>query len=324
MSKSKVSVIVPIYNSEQYLPICIESIQRQTYMNLEIILVDDGSTDNSLNICKEYALQDHRIKVIHQENSGVSAARNVGIDLSEGEYVTFVDSDDELLENGISLLVNDIEQFGADIAAASKVYITPEKKEVSRNLSNVEEISVFSGIECLKLSLAIDRRMTSCHGKLFRRQFIMDIRYEEGKRINEDFYFVFLCCMKKPRLTYRNQEVYKYFHRESSATHDAFGDKYFDMLYFAQQKKKLIENNYPELLSEAINMEVGMHLFLLNMLCKTNDIMYRNDTNDSIKFVKNNYKNYHTNNGFEKKLAWIVAHGLYPLYKALVRLKYHR
>lgn len=322
MSNHKVSVIVPVYNSEAYLPMCIESIISQTYDNIEIILVDDGSKDNSLEICKSYANIDNRIKVIHQENGGVSAARNTGMDASKGEYITFVDSDDKLLQNGIFLLVKDIEDFGADIATASKLYITPDNKEVSRNLDNVEEITVFSGTDALKLSLNIDRRMTSCHGKLFRRQFVSDIRYVEGRKINEDFYFVFLCCLKKPILTYRNEVVYKYYYRGDSATHAVFGDKYFDMLYFAEQKKQLIEMYYPELLDMAICMELGMHLFMLNMLCKTKDPKYRKDEQKSVAYVKSNYKNYRTNNKFEKRLSWIVAHGLYPLYRIVIRLKY--
>lgn len=324
MGEAKVSVIVPVYNSEEYLPMCIESILNQTYKNLEIILVDDGSKDNSLKVCNEYACRDQRIKVIHQENGGVSVARNTGLDASEGEYITFVDSDDELLKNGIQLLVNDIEEFGADVATASKVYITSDKKEVSRNLDNVEEVTVFSGTDALKLSLNIDRRMTSCHGKLFRRQLISDIRYEEGRKINEDIYFVFLCCLKEPVLTYRNEEVYRYYYRDSSATHAVFDDKYFDMLYFAEQRKRMVETYYPKLLDRAICMELGMHLFMLSMLCKTKEPKYRMDEIKSVSYVKSNYKNYFTNNKFEKKFAWIVAHGLYPIYKMVFRLKYCR
>lgn len=324
MVKSMVSVIVPVYNSAEYLPACIEAIINQTYKNLEIILIDDGSIDNSLRVCNEYAIRDNRIKVLHQENNGVSSARNVGIELSEGEYITFVDSDDKLLENGINLLVNDIESFGADIASASKIHITSDQREINHRFEEGNDISVFSDTEALKLSLNFDRRMTSCHGKLFRREFIADIRYVEGKRINEDFYFVFLCCLKKPTFTYRNECVYMYFYRDNSATHTVFGEKFFDMIYFAEQKKQLIERYYPELLDMAVCMEVSTHLFMLNMFCKTTDEKYRMDELKSIKCIKHNYKRYVTKNRFEKKLAWIVAHGLYPLYKKAIRFKYYR
>ncbi len=324
MLGAKVSVIVPIFNSEAYLPMCIESILNQTYRNIEILLIDDGSKDNSLKICNEYACRDNRIKVLHQENRGVSVARNIGIEVAQGEFITFVDSDDELLENGIFLLVNDIESFGADVSIASKLYITSDQKVLNRRLGEGREVCVFVGTEALQLSLDFDRRMTACHGKLFRKQFISDIRYVEGKRINEDFYFVFLCCIKQPIITYRDECVYKYYYRENSASHATFGDKYFDMLYFADQKKRMIEEYYPELLDKAICMEVSTHLFLLNMLCETKEKKYKKEERKSIEFVKNNHKIYTTFNKFEKKLAWIVAHGLYPIYKMAVRLKYYR
>lgn len=324
MLDPKVSVIVPVYNSEAYLSMCIESILKQSYYNIEIILIDDGSTDTSLGICCEYSKRDPRVKVFHQDNKGVSAARNYGIDVSEGEYIMFVDSDDELLRDGIYVLLNDIKHFDADIATGSKLYISHNHKEINRSLELGSDALIFKGTESLELSLALDRRMTSCHGKLFCKQFVSDIRFVEGKRINEDFYYIFLCSMKLPRLTYRDACVYKYFYRENSSTHSDFNEKYFDMLYFAEQKKLLIEKHYPELLEKAINMEISTHLFMLNMLCKSNGSKYRDAELKSIQYVKCHYKTYFSVHKFEKRLAWIVAHGLYPLYKLLVRMKYYR
>lgn len=324
MQNARVSVIVPIYNSRAYLPKCLESIVKQTYKNLEILLVDDGSVDNSLEMCQEYAKRDNRIRVLHQENKGVSAARNAGLEIAEGEYIMFVDSDDELLENGISLLVNDIETFGADVATASKLYVTMDQQVINRCIEEKEGITLFTGTEALTHSLDFDRRMTSCHGKLFCKHFLADIRFEEGRKVNEDFYFVFLCCLKKPRYTYRNECVYKYYYRENSASHSDFNEKYFDMLYFAEQKKRKIEAYYPELLHKAVCMEVSTHLFMINMLCKTKDSKYREEENKSTAFIKQHYGQYFTCNKFEKRLAWIVTHGLYPLYKWAVRMKYYR
>lgn len=321
---AKVSVIVPIYDSEAYLPMCIESIRNQTYRNLEILLIDDGSTDNSLAICKEMALKDTRIRVIHQENQGVSAARNTGIEVAQGEYLTFVDSDDELLPNGIAVLIKDIETYSADVASASKLYISAENEVRDCKLEKVEDVSIMTGVDALKLSLAFDRRMTSCHGKLFRKKFLFDIRYEVGKKINEDFYFVFQCCVKEPVFIYRNECVYRYYYRDNSVTHTSFNDKYFDMLYFAEKKRKIIEEQYPELSEMAVSMEVSTHLFLLNILCRTSEKKYKKIWKKSVQFVRQNHRNYTSANRFEKRLFWIVTHGLYPLYKVAVRLKYCR
>lgn len=112
---NKISVIIPVYNSEKFLDACIDSIVKQTYQNFEIILVDDGSTDDSPSLCDQYAAQDKRIKVIHQDNQGVSAARNNGLDLATGDLVSFIDSDDTLDEDMYELLVKLFEENSADI-----------------------------------------------------------------------------------------------------------------------------------------------------------------------------------------------------------------
>lgn len=323
MLNRKVSVIVPIYNSELYLSSCIESIINQTYEKLEIILIDDGSEDESLKICHEYELRDKRIRVFHQKNSGVSAARNLGINMSQGEYITFVDSDDELLLNGISLLVHDIESFNSDIAMASKLHVSEDNEDKNILFDDTDkDVCVFSGTDSLKMSLDFDRRMTACHGKLFKKQFIEGVYFEEGRKINEDFYFIFLCSLKQPLITHRDNIVYKYYYRNNSSSRTLFSEKYFDMLYFADLKKQKIEQLYPDLIDKAICMEVSTHLFMLNMLCKTTDPKYREAEKKSIKVVIDNYKKYVSKNKFEKKLSWIVAHGMYPIYKKFIQMKY--
>ena len=118
MHNPMISVIVPVYNAEKYLKECIRSILNQTIQNLELILVNDGSTDGSGYICDEYINKDNRIKVIHKENGGVSSARNMGISEATGEYFTFVDSDDYLEPNALEILYNDIIIYNADISCA--------------------------------------------------------------------------------------------------------------------------------------------------------------------------------------------------------------
>ena len=125
-----ISVIVPIYNVEKYINRCIDSIIEQTYTNLEIILVDDGSTDNSGSICDEYAKKDNRIKVIHKENGGVSSARNVGLDTAIGQYITFVDSDDYIEKKYCEILLKTLKKQKADCVACgyNRIYKNKEEK----------------------------------------------------------------------------------------------------------------------------------------------------------------------------------------------------
>ena len=115
MKDSKISIIVPVYNAEKYLVECLNSLVEQTYKNIEIILIDDGSIDNSAKICDEYAKKDERIKVVHQKNSGVSVARNNGLDMHTGDYVMFVDSDDWIELNTCEILINNIISNDKDI-----------------------------------------------------------------------------------------------------------------------------------------------------------------------------------------------------------------
>ena len=122
-----ISIIVPIYNVEKYLKKCIDSIINQTYKNLEIILVDDGSPDNCGKICDEYAKKDNRIKVIHKENGGVSSARNVGVENATGEYIGFVDSDDYIEKDMYEVLINNLKKENADISIISNYEVYKNK-----------------------------------------------------------------------------------------------------------------------------------------------------------------------------------------------------
>ena len=120
----KISVIVPVYNVENYLTRCVDSILSQTYKNIEILLIDDGSTDASGDICNEYCREDSRVSVVHQRNGGLASARNAGIDISTGEYLTFIDSDDYVSSYYIENLVNAIKKFNADLSISMSVSYT--------------------------------------------------------------------------------------------------------------------------------------------------------------------------------------------------------
>ena len=136
--KSKLlTVIVPVYNVEKYLDTCIKSIINQTYSNLEIILVDDGSKDDSGRICDKYAEKDKRIKVIHKENEGLSEARNLGIKLSKGDYITFVDSDDYIDERMYEILIHDLEYYDVDIATCDYLRVEDYSRQIENSLSEL-------------------------------------------------------------------------------------------------------------------------------------------------------------------------------------------
>lgn len=320
--KETVSVIVPVYNTEAYLTNCVNSILSQSYPHLEVILVDDGSEDRSPELCDGFSKVDPRVRVIHQANQGVSAARNAGMDVAQGEYLMFVDSDDTISANAVELLLQDIKKYQADIVSAVKSAVHPDGREDCPYGNG--EIHVYDGIAPLKLSLEYDRQTNSACAKLFRRNFVGEIRFAVGKHVHEDGYFIFQCNACSPRLVQHNVSIYQYTVREQSATRNGFSEKFFDMLFFAEKKKEYIEKNCPELLDSAINMEVSTHLFFLDVLCRTKDKKYLPARKTSIQAVRSNYRNYRTANSHERKMSWIVAHGLYPLYHWVWGFKYDR
>ncbi len=321
-TRDLVSIIVPVYGTEAYLSACVDSIRKQTYENLQIILVDDQSPDGCPEICDRYAEQDERITVIHQENKGVSGARNAGLRCAAGDYIMFVDSDDALYPNGVDLLLSDARAYGADIVSATKRVVDNNGRVASSCEDG--EISVCRDEEALLLSLSGDKNTNSACAKLFRAEFIRDCAFDEGKHINEDGFFIFKCYLKGPVLVQHNTAIYQYNVVEGSNSRNLFSDKYFSMLYFCHRKKELIERLFPQYIAQAYNMEVRTNLQFLQVLCRTNDKKYRNTHKESVKTVRRLYRYHKPIHDHHKKLAWIVAHGLYPVYKAMVRLKYYR
>ncbi len=317
-----VSIIVPVYGTEAYLSACIDSICKQTYTNIEIILVDDQSPDNCPEICDSYAQKDKRIVVIHQKNKGVSGARNTGLNHASGDYIMFVDSDDELDAEAVKIMLSDAFEYGADIVSNPLKQVN--KKGESTSDYKDGECSVFRDDESLLLSLRGANNINSACSKLFRADFIKGIFFEEGKNINEDGFFTFQCYMKSPVMVRRNVPIYKYNFRENSNSRQVFSEKYLSMLYFCEKKKELVADKFPQYMEEAYNMEARTHLQFLEVLCRTKDKKYKALQKKSAETVRRLYKYHKPINEHHKKLAWIVAHGLYPVYKMAVRFKYYR
>ena len=183
MQTPLISVIVPVYNVEPYLRRCVDSILRQTYRNLEILLVDDGSTDRSGTICDACAQQDTRVKVIHQKNGGLSAARNCGLETARGEYISFVDSDDLINDRMIETLYRDLAGQGADISAVG--YRMFENQEELRPEEITAPVQCMTGKEALRRILVSEEIGDFAWNKLYKKILFQTIRYPEG-RVFED------------------------------------------------------------------------------------------------------------------------------------------
>lgn len=222
----EISVIVPVYKVEPYLRECVDSILAQTFTDFELILIDDGSPDNCGIICDEYAERDNRIIVIHQENGGLSAARNSGLDVAKGEYVTFIDSDDVVSPLYLNHLYNNIIEKKCDIVSLKQVDFN--RDSLSINYKSISKAFVMTGKESV-ISLYSHEGIVgiSAWGKLYRSILFKSIRFPNGK-IHEDQAIVpvLLYCAEKVYCSL--SEFYGYRLRENSIMSSAFTIKRYD------------------------------------------------------------------------------------------------
>lgn len=252
-NKKLVSIIIPIYNTEKYLKKCIESIINQTYRYLEIILVNDGSTDESLKICQTFAENDNRISIIDKSNGGISDARNYGIDVATGEYIVFVDSDDFIHPEMIEILYNAINLKEADVAICSyKCVKDNEAFEQEKGYDALSNLKTMSNEEALHELFGDNMVMyTVAWNKMYRSKLFYSIRYPKGK-IHEDEYITYKLLYSSNVVVYVNQNLYYYLQRADSTMGKGLSKKNYDkVLAFKQRADFMILKDV--CVKEAIN-----------------------------------------------------------------------
>ena len=209
--KAKVSIVIPVYNVEKYLEECVDSVINQSYPNLEIILVDDGATDSSGRMCDEYATVDPRIRVIHRQNGGLSAARNTGLDVATGEYIYFLDSDDYIEKDTVSSLVEICDSENADVVFfdASVFYTDCEPDEKMYSYSRKKRYSTFNGKDALVRLLNNDEYRTAVPLTFIKTNYLRsnNIRFYEGI-LHEDELFTFLVFNANGVVAHCHKELY--------------------------------------------------------------------------------------------------------------------
>lgn len=256
-----VSIVVPVYNVEKYLNRCLDSISLQTYKNIEIILVDDGTQDNSGAICDTWSDKDPRVTVIHQKNGGLSNARNSGIAKANGEYLVFVDSDDIVAHNMVERLVILLEGEHADIAICGVYHIFDE----SRISFDTEEASVkvFDRRSAIKELWYQKSFLPSAWGKIYKRQLFDTSRFTEGI-LFEDIDLMHELFWKSRKIVYAELPLYGYVHRENSITTAKFSKKDCDILQIAEKLLIFAKENDSELIpaAQAYMVTAAFRLFL--------------------------------------------------------------
>lgn len=233
MKNELISIIVPVYNVEQYLNNCINSIVSQTYHNIEIILVDDGSTDKSGEICDKLKQRDGRIVVVHKINGGLSDARNAGLNIASGRYVMFVDSDDYIPNYAVDYLYKLLKDNDSNVAIGA---LRMTKELDSRQKLKNGKIYLYNNKEAIGQILYANLFSTSAPAKLYEKKLFDDIRFPVGK-LHEDLYTIYKVIDKAHKVVYGNEIVYFYFHRVGSITASKFSVKRLDAIDALKQLK---------------------------------------------------------------------------------------
>ena len=252
MDMPLISVIVPVYKVEKYLDRCVQSIVDQTYSNLEIILVDDGSPDNCGAMCDAWAEKDSRIKVIHKENGGGAQARNVGLDCAAGKYIGFVDSDDYILPEMYKALVSVCQSTDSDITECG--YITFENEEEIKSDASSGAVSVYNTEQALRENIGNKTCCQIVWNKVYKREVLANVRFVEGKLIDDEF-FTYRALGNARRVSVVPVQFYCYRQQLSSIMHQTYSLKWLAAVEAKQNRHVYLKESYTDLLdASGINL----------------------------------------------------------------------
>lgn len=228
MQHRLISIIVPVFNVREYLDRCLQSLVSQVYRNIEIILIDDGSSDGSSKLCDDWCEKDARIKVIHTENRGVSFARNTGLDYAQGEYLCFADADDYVSRNYVSTMYRSLITNGADIAMTGYYF---SSGDTFRDTKETSQVEIYTYKEIIQEYILHSKFMDGVVCKLFPRSIIDNFRFDTKIRIAEDALFTHLVLEKCKTIVYKDDKLYCYYIRSGSATNSVFDERYLECKY---------------------------------------------------------------------------------------------
>lgn len=259
INNARISVIVPVYKVESYLRQCVDSIINQTYKNLEILLVDDGSPDNCPQICDEYASNDQRIKVIHKHNGGQSEARNKALDIATGDYISFVDSDDWLAPNMYETLMSKISEKTCDIGMCARYVVTGKKITVDSALS---EDMIKTKEEVMPIILK-DIIGSQPWDKIYKKELWDGIRFPVG-RVYEDIATLYLVFEKCHHFCYINTPLYYYRLNNVGTSFSERPNKIFDTFCSFRERLEFAENNYPMVSDKCLALAFGVAMGTIN------------------------------------------------------------
>lgn len=284
METEKVSIVIPVYNVERYLERCIDSVIQQSYANLQIILVNDGSTDRCPQICNQYAEKDKRIEVIHKKNGGLSEARNYGLEVATGKYITFIDSDDFVHYKYVEYLFSILQQNAADISVCSfqrfsKIEDIEEKCQKDKKIS-------FTGVQALENLCYQKEIKNSACAKLYKMELFKEVYYPVG-RLYEDLATTYKLLYRANKVVWSNKEYYYYFYRPGSIMNAKFSEKNLDRIENSKELLDFVEKKIP-----LINEAAKTRFFVSNIQVLRELPLKEEKYKEIICEVKENIKKY--------------------------------
>mgnify|MGYP003187277262 CR=1 FL=1 len=309
--KPLISVILPIYNVEDCLPRCIESVIRQTYTNLEILLVDDGSSDGCGKICDKYAKEDNRIRVIHKSNGGLSDARNQGAQIASGQYITFIDSDDYVTDTYVEYLFNLLEKYHTRMSLCTHTIVFESGKNIKIGQGGDE---IQTSEQCLERMLYDDVINTSAWAKLYEAEMVRRFPYPVGK-LFEDIATTYKFFMSCDKIACGYENHYFYMLRNTSIVYQKFNSKKMELLEMTDIMAGNVIKEYPQLSRALERRQVYARFSTLNQMQDVTG--YQEEKRMLIQYIKQHKACIIENPKAPKrdKLALLVLSMGYPLYR---------
>lgn len=312
MKEVLISIIIPVYNVEQYLKRCIESVLHQTYKNIEILLIDDGAKDSCPAICDEYASKDKRIQVVHKENGGLSSARNTGIEIARGDFLMFVDSDDYIAKDTCECVIKSIAD-NVDIVAFRFTRVYDEEKQ-NGAYTETDEISKVSGKELYRKYIDRTGFTHMVCDKAFRRRLFIDNRFIPG-RLAEDLSIAYRLFGQARAVVVVDRVLYYYYVRKTGIMGSASLKLFLDVYQGEVEAYEYGRTNFPELSRENnsrfLNQSMKAYLKVTNIHGETVSIDDVNRINKGIEEIDKTdiYRNtllFYRVFRHSKKLAWLI------------------
>ena len=307
-----ITVVVPVYKVEKYIDRCVTSIINQSYKNLEIILVDDGSPDNCGKICDDYAKKDERIKVIHKENGGLSDARNAGINIAKGKYITFIDSDDYIKYDYVEFLYNLILKNNVKVSICSHTVLYDTGLRIDKE---TEEFSVLDAKTTIKRILYGDSIDISAWAKMYETTLFDDIKYPKG-RLFEDSAITCKILSNCEKIAIGSKSKYFYMIRSDSITNENFNVKKMDLITSTKEMGEYILKKYPDL-ENAVNRRI-MYAYLstLSQLASSKE-KHLKEQKEMMEYISRNRKKVLKDKNIPKRdrIALEVSRFGFKIYK---------